>query len=681
MFSNSNVLITGGTSTYVAGNVVYHREPVDLHHSLASGFKDLCAQVPAGALHNSGEVSDQPKCHPGTRVAILEHLVAWAGALAYAYPIIWLHGPAGAGKSAILRTIAQMFDPDLLVASFFFFRTAAGRNNADHFIATIAYQLALSIPATRSYIEKAVENNPLIFSLSLWHQARALIVSPILSVCDEDPSFASSPKPRVIIVDGLDECRGPGKQCDVLQVLCHILQSLPIPFAVLVASRPEHHIRDAFDFGDLNKSSSRLSLDNAYNADTDIKKYLTDSFDAIKANPRLVSYLPTSSPWPSKEVLSKLVAKASGQFIFASTVVKFVSSTRHNPARRLDIILGTLEAGNLKPFEQLDVLYSTIFFSIDPEDLTNALRVLGVLIVPYNEHALGRSRTPALLERLLHLDHGEVRHLLFDLESLLTVGRDDEGIRFFHASLSDFLFDKSRSGQLSIDAGSIYADLARHCINHLPTSADQDWTGIQYFFKDNISLFFSKATPTLELQQAIENFDFAKVIESSKEHYPPWQGIRELCPLLLDAVVNHSAFPNPEQLFNAQFITYQQLVRPAVQLYFQNVDLKYFLISSVTLWTVTRRDYQQDLLNHVFDLSSQVISADNKIGLNIIEMNSNGRATGIPPIITFLQKLFDDRNGPFFIDEDQYADMTLYILNRVHKYSGFHEQHSSRGPV
>ena len=76
--------------------------------STSAGFEGLQKQVAANALHNSGEVSHQlPKCHPGTRVAILNHLIAWALALTHTYPIIWLHGPAGAGKSAIQRTIAQ----------------------------------------------------------------------------------------------------------------------------------------------------------------------------------------------------------------------------------------------------------------------------------------------------------------------------------------------------------------------------------------------------------------------------------------------------------------------------------------------------------------------------------------------------------------------------------------------
>jgi hypothetical protein len=445
-------------------------------------------EVAANALHNSGEVSDQPKCHPGTRVAILDHLIAWAAALTYAYPIIWLHGPAGAGKSAIQRTIAQMLsDKGLLFASFFFFRTASGRNSAQNFIATLSYQLALSIPATRPHIEQAIERDPLIFSLSLWDQAKALIISPLLAVVD-NPSFDPSQYPRIAIIDGLDECHNPQKQCEILDVLSRILQNLPIPFAVVIASRPEHHIRSAFDLGDLNKRSSRLSLENQYNQDADIKKYLVDKFSGIREQHPLREYLPT--PWPMEGVIDKFVTKASGQFIYASTVDGFVSSMRHKPSERLDMLLGHLDAGNLKPFEQLDSLYSVIFHNVDRVDRAGTLRVLGTAMVlsffqedipTYDWHdPIPPDPQPyslRFIERLLGLGNGDVRYLLLDLESLFALDQD-KNICFFHASLSDYLFDKSRSGEFWIDMGAVYADLVQRCL--FLSLFEPEWIGMYH---------------------------------------------------------------------------------------------------------------------------------------------------------------------------------------------------------
>jgi hypothetical protein len=219
---------------------------------------------------------------------------------------------------------------------------------------------------------------------------------------------------------------------------------------------------------------------------SDIKKFLVDKFRNIRKLHPFRAYLPES--WPTQEVIDKLVAKASGQFIYASTVDRFISSIRHNPAERLDVLLGKLDAGRLKPFEQLDSLYSVIFHAIEQADLAGALRVLGIVMV-LSLHRSGPSYvsssnnpmpySPRFLERLLGLRIGSVRCLLFDLESLLTIDHDDRNIRFFHASLSDYLFDKSRSGQFWIDAEMIYADVAQQCLLRL-ISEPPEWTGKYY---------------------------------------------------------------------------------------------------------------------------------------------------------------------------------------------------------
>ncbi|KAF8905846.1 hypothetical protein CPB84DRAFT_1726850 [Gymnopilus junonius] len=270
-------------------------------------------------MHNSAIVSSQAKCHPGTREAVLDRLVKWALSVPYENSIIWLHGPAGTGKSAIQRTLAEKLQSmKLLLASFFFFRTDQGRNSAEHFITTIAHQLSLSIPATKPYIENAVQRDSHIIYKSLMEQAFRLIIEP-LSMVVEEGDLEAYRCPRVIIVDGLDECVDSSQQLTILDALHHIIKSVPIPFAVIVASRPEPDIRGAFSYGDLEKVSSPVTLDDFFNPDADIKKYLVDMFQFARHNHHLKSTLP-STMRPSSEVIDKLVRKASGQFIYASTV-------------------------------------------------------------------------------------------------------------------------------------------------------------------------------------------------------------------------------------------------------------------------------------------------------------------------------------------------------------------------
>jgi pantothenate kinase-related protein Tda10 len=61
------------------------------------------------AFHNSDELFNRPKCHPNTRLAALSKIMKWikqeGGLNTF---IMWMYGPAGAGKSAIAQTITEM---------------------------------------------------------------------------------------------------------------------------------------------------------------------------------------------------------------------------------------------------------------------------------------------------------------------------------------------------------------------------------------------------------------------------------------------------------------------------------------------------------------------------------------------------------------------------------------------
>jgi len=95
----------------------------------------LHATAPA-AFHNSKERFDPPKCHPNTRLAVLTKIMKWIkweeDIDAF---IMWVYGPAGAGKSAIAQTIAEMCDEEMiLLASFFFSRNDPSRSTVSTLI-------------------------------------------------------------------------------------------------------------------------------------------------------------------------------------------------------------------------------------------------------------------------------------------------------------------------------------------------------------------------------------------------------------------------------------------------------------------------------------------------------------------------------------------------------------------
>ncbi|KAJ7478087.1 hypothetical protein FB451DRAFT_181577 [Mycena latifolia] len=128
-----------------------------------SGIDILRPAVVIEALHNSVERFPEPACHPGTRTAVLEELKSWSVNTSPDSAILWLHGCAGMGKSAI----AQMFAGDCqaqsqLGASFFFRRGHPKHGTWHGLFTTLAYQLATSIPELLLPVQQAMDADKLV---------------------------------------------------------------------------------------------------------------------------------------------------------------------------------------------------------------------------------------------------------------------------------------------------------------------------------------------------------------------------------------------------------------------------------------------------------------------------------------------------------------------------------------
>ena len=147
------------------------------HRRVRVEIKRLYKNVAPGVFHNSSERFDPAKCHPGTREIIIKEIMDWIETVDKDNFFLWLYGPAGAGKSAIAQTTAELcHKAGLLAASFLPSRTAHGRNDATILILTLSYQLTISIPGILNYISSATEEEPLIFNRSLEAQYQALVL-------------------------------------------------------------------------------------------------------------------------------------------------------------------------------------------------------------------------------------------------------------------------------------------------------------------------------------------------------------------------------------------------------------------------------------------------------------------------------------------------------------------------
>ena len=122
---------------------------------------------------------------------------------------------------------------NLLAASFFFSRSVNGRNKTTFLITTIVHQLIVSIPEIREHVGIALHNSPSLLTRSLEAQMDGLIVRPLekaTSIYGPGVDFMNS-RPKVIVLDGLDECGDPESQRYILKVLMDSINKHSIPFS------------------------------------------------------------------------------------------------------------------------------------------------------------------------------------------------------------------------------------------------------------------------------------------------------------------------------------------------------------------------------------------------------------------------------------------------------------------
>jgi hypothetical protein len=136
-------------------------------------------------------------CTPGTRVSLLQDVLAWA--IASTSPcVFWLNGLAGTGKSTIARTLCErLHEQGLLGASFFISRGQADRRDASNIVRTIAHQLAFSRRPVSEALCAELRETPLSVTRSLQQQISDFIIAPSRALL-EGTCF-------IIIIDALDE--------------------------------------------------------------------------------------------------------------------------------------------------------------------------------------------------------------------------------------------------------------------------------------------------------------------------------------------------------------------------------------------------------------------------------------------------------------------------------------------
>jgi len=391
------------------------------------------------------------KCHPGTRVDIIETVEGWITSTA-GPGVFWLHGPAGSGKSAIAQTICESSaERNQLLASFFFMRGSPDRGTIRNFIPTLALEVSTSRKDLGQHVGNAIDADIAILHRSTSTQLLKLIIEPFRS------STASQAAPFLLVVDGLDECEGKDHQLQILSHITQLATKYHLPVRCLIASRPEPHIQHFFDVSIGQNTSTGFSIYGHRAEYGDVYKFLRSKFDEISASERHASTLAhLHRPWPSNDIVRLLAEKSDGYFIYASTLLNYIGDEFSPCTKRLQEVLQSAGPGSTASAE-LDKLYIQILSTCPNIQLLS--RVLGCLIIlpMYDLDKSSRS-----VERVLELWPGEGMSILRGLHAVLRF--QDETVEPIHASFSDFLFDESRSKKFYIDPQRCHVDIVLHIL-------------------------------------------------------------------------------------------------------------------------------------------------------------------------------------------------------------------------
>ncbi|KAF7776479.1 hypothetical protein Agabi119p4_4872 [Agaricus bisporus var. burnettii] len=415
-----------------------------------------------GAEFDSSDRDPPPRCHPGTRLTIIQRCLYFIVECRDEEKLRWLVGPAGVGKSAIMQIVAEN----------------APHGDGTKIILTIAYQLAVKSEPYRRFIQNEITRDPSLLRKSLSVHFKRFIVEP----CIHQNIFYPARR-LLILIDGLDECDNPRTQRELLRLITDFCNKhSDSPVAWIVASRPEPHITSFFEKAEVHAASREEIVMDSDEACEDVQRYLRAELKKIKLE---YASLKRKREWPSEIEFTEIATAAGGLFAYASTVTRYIDDPYYgDPAAQLRYLLGVIHAGGKDdtlrrdhPMAQLDALYARILSNITDAVMVNTRKLLLL-------YATRKMRSFRLQCNALGLTEDDayaaVRHLHAVAKVPEPDSADEAPLQFFHKSFEDFLFDSNRSGfsdDIQDDIDQVDSEASWRVVEGVPDDSDHMSSG------------------------------------------------------------------------------------------------------------------------------------------------------------------------------------------------------------
>ncbi|KAG8787542.1 hypothetical protein FRC12_015465 [Ceratobasidium sp. 428] len=375
-------------------------------------------------------------CLPNTRTSIIDQTLSWITSAnssdtskqtnkSDSIRIVLLTGVAGAGKSTIAHTIAQLCSQNgQLVSSFFFNRETEGRNTPNALFTTIAADLSRVNRRLAESIADAIEKDQGLLLAPISRQFEELILKPTQE-CPVDRRL-------VIVLDALDE----GWDRNLLKILRDDVPRLPQSFRIFVTSRTRPELDSL-----CRKPHVRL-----VNLDLGAQENMDDIalFTPHRLH-QLADERDLGDDWPGEALMRKFEARANGLFLWVDTVYNYLVD-RDDPIRELEKLLSSTGAGTSSAEAQMDKLYATILECCNWDDesfVTGYRQVMGTTLASKTPLTVSAQRT------LFHNKPVASDYTLQKLSPLLTgtskAVYHEQPVCLLHQSLRDFLVSRAEN--------------------------------------------------------------------------------------------------------------------------------------------------------------------------------------------------------------------------------------------
>jgi len=344
-------------------------------------------------------------------------------------------GDPGSGKTAFVchllcsKTSSQ-FIHNRILGYHFCMHSDKGTQNAAKFVQNLANMVALSIEEYReiilsdSFVHRVLQNNCPQDPEWCFREG---IVTPLTKL-QHQPKL-----PWYIIIDALDECTA--NKAEILNILMSKVRRLPRWLKLIITSRNMSTVTTSL------KGMQRLELrsDDKRNLE-DIDRYLSHKIYPLKDSmkSRIKKYFSIKdNNTPSQRIVSNLVKKSQGNFLFVRLVLNVLFETPEsvNWTENIPETVGSVYQ-----------LYFARKFSTS-ESFQSLREIFEVLVASYAPLSV-QDIYSLLMQDNPDLDfENDFMPKLDEVSLFLWYGSENDLVRIHHASLSEWLTSDTKKGR------------------------------------------------------------------------------------------------------------------------------------------------------------------------------------------------------------------------------------------